>query len=55
MSISQKRRVSWVLFATIIVLSLSQVADDDEVKTSIPGYPYKIYSGIRSIIQDIFC
>ena len=42
-----------VMFSIFIIISSGQTADDDEVDTAIPGYPYKIYSGIISIIKDI--
>lgn len=45
--------LSVLLLALLFTVSISQTADDDEVDTSIPGYPYKIYSGIGCIIQDI--
>ena len=43
-----------VILSIFIMLSYTQTADDDEVVTSIPGYPFKIYSGIKSIIKDIY-
>lgn len=33
------------ILAILFVLSTPQTADDDEVDTSIPNYPFKIYSG----------
>jgi len=39
------------IFSILIMLSFGQTADDDEVNTAIPGYPFKIYSGNISIIK----
>lgn len=51
MNLSTKLKI--LLLLIFIILSSTQTADDDEVDTAIPGYPYKIYSGIISIIKDI--
>ena len=45
MRIYLKSIVSLLLLALLFTVTISQTADDDEVDTSIPGYPYKIYSG----------
>jgi hypothetical protein len=44
-------KLKLLLLSILIILSNPQTADDDEVGTSIPNYPYKIYSGIISIIK----
>ena len=42
-----------IVLLFLAVTSLSQTADDDEVDTSIPGYPYKIYSGTYHHMQAL--
>lgn len=53
MKIYLRGKVVLLAIALLAFTALSQTADDDEVDTSIPGYPYKIYSGMADLIQDI--
>jgi hypothetical protein len=41
-----------LVLALLATTTLSTTADDDEVDTSIPGYPHKIYSGTVHLMQD---
>jgi hypothetical protein len=54
MRIYLRAKVLVLLFAILTTLVFSQTADDDEVDTSIPGYPFKFYSGNPNPMQGIF-
>ena len=45
---------SLLLLSFFILSSLAQLPVDDEVDTSIPGYPHTIYSGKTFLIQDFW-
>jgi hypothetical protein len=53
MRIYLRAKVLVLLFAILTTLVLSQTPDDDEVDSSIPGYPHKFYSGNPHLMQDI--
>ena len=55
MNIYLKAKLVLLVLALLSTMALSQTADDDEVDTSIPGYPYKFYSGRSHPIQAISC
>jgi hypothetical protein len=52
MNIHPSIKAAWLLFALLIAVSHSTTQDDDEVDTSIPGYPHRFFSGLKHIIQD---
>jgi len=54
MKIHRSIKYGVLLLAILSTLVYSQTADDDEVDTSVPGYPHKFYSGITIIIKDIY-
>lgn len=42
-----------LVLALLASANSSGTADDDEVDTSVPGYPHKIYSGIVYLMQGL--
>ena len=50
---SKLNLLACLLLTTLIVTSLAQTADDDEVNAAYPGYPHTFYSGICSYIKAI--
>jgi len=54
MKIHLSMKYGLLLLAILSTMVYSQTADDDEVDTSVPGYPHKFYSGITIIIKDIY-
>lgn len=54
MKIYLKAKIVLLAVAMLFAVSQCQTADDDEVEISVPGYPYKFYSGIINPTQAIF-
>lgn len=52
MKIYLMAKIAIFIFALLATSAVAITADDDEVDASFPGYPFKIYSGNRPIMQD---
>lgn len=51
MKIYLKAKIVLLALAMLFAVARSQTPDDDEVEISVPGYPFKFYSGTIEHMQ----